>query len=635
MRKTEWGNSSALQKCLSLFISLLLLFNCYGQERSVKGKVTDEAGNPLAGVSVLVAGTQNGTLTQNDGSFELRPVQPKDRLIFSLISHEQTQVVAGSTTISVQLKKSNTNMDEVVVVGYGNRKRSEVTGAITSVKASELTQTPIANLAQGLQGRVAGLQITQNNAAPGGSISVRLRGTNSINGSSEPLYVIDGIQIQNNTGRGVPGNQLAVNFGGVGGNANEQSPLSYINPDDIESIEVLKDASAAAIYGSQAANGVIIISTKRGRKGVSHISYDGYHGRQQVSKKLSLLNATEFAKIENEIFNQNRFTDPASLGTGTDWQDVIFRKAKIQNHQISFSGGNDATQYLLALNYFNQDGIVLSSKFDRFSLRLNLDHRVNGWLKAGTSTTLTRSINNRIQTGSINADGGALSQSLVGAALAFPPVLKPTLDSQQYIGFYGELRNPLSAAAAQDVTRVNTVLSNVYLDFTITQALKYRATLNAYSTNSLNDYYFPGSAFTPSELSGNGGLGGYGMKNNSNFLRLMHESILSYDKTILKDHTFRLTGVFSSLFNDDNNNYMTAQGFVNDATTNEAMHLARNFSINTNRSRDKLFSYLARVSYNFRQKYFIDLTSRADGSSKFGENNKFGFFPCCIICLEY
>ena len=258
--------------------------------------------------------------------------------------------VGGRSIINISLLVDDKALEEIVVVGYGTQRKVETTGAIASIKAAELTQTPIANLAQGLQARVSGVQITQNSSAPGGNISVRIRGTNSINGSSEPLYVIDGIQITN------------------GGGVNDISPLSQINPNDIESVEVLKDASAAAIYGSRAANGVVLITTKRGKAGVSRVTYESYYGSQEVNKQLNMMNASEFASLENEIFKQNVYADPASLGQGTNWQSLIFRKAPIQNHQLTFSGGSEKTQMSLALNYFNQDGIIINSNFHKYKM---------------------------------------------------------------------------------------------------------------------------------------------------------------------------------------------------------------------------------------------------------------------------
>ncbi len=636
MKKRNLIPPRIIRTVLTSLIALFLALTVQAQTQTVKGTIVDDAGSPVAGATIRVKGEKLATTSGEDGSYTLTGVKSNAVIIVSYTGFEEQELpVSAGAFSSIKMKRKDISLDDVIVVGYGSRKKSEVTGAITSVKAADLLQTPVANLAQGLQGRVAGLQITQNNAAPGGSISVRLRGTNSINGSSEPLYIIDGVQLQNSTASGVSGPSTLGNISGVGGFANQVSSLSFLNPNDIESIEVLKDASAAAIYGSQAANGVIIITTKRGKAGFSNITYDGYYGMQEITKTIPVLNASQFARIENEIYNNNRFPQPDSFGVGTDWQDVLFRRAPIQNHQVGFSGGNDKTQVLMSLNYFGQEGIVLKSKFDRYSVRFNLDHAVKSWLKVGTTTTFTRSVNNRVQTGSVNNDGGGLTQSLIGAALSAPPHLKPydangnilAWRDQPYGSFYSELRNPVQGGQTMDITRTNTVLSNIYLDFSILKGLKYRANLSAYTNNALNDYYFPASAFSAGEITIAGGLGGYGMKMNNNFIRLMHESILTYDKSIGTDHNFKVTGVFSTLENNSNYNYMIGYGFVNDATTNEALQLARNFSINTGRTKDNLVSYLGRINYNFQGKYFVDLTARADASSKFGDNNKWGFFP--------
>ncbi|HEY4287822.1 MAG TPA: TonB-dependent receptor [Puia sp.] len=637
MNKRKSTLLAGLRLTLTLLIASLSMLAATAQTQTIKGTIIDENNQPVAGATVRVKGNQQATISGEDGSYTLANVKTGASIIISHTGFEEQEVrTLGKNYERVRLKKHNQSLDDVIVVGYGSRKRSEVTGAITKVKSSELLQTPVANLAQGLQGRVAGLQVTQNNAAPGGSISIRLRGTNSINGSSEPLYIIDGVQVQNTTAPGVSGPATLGNISGVGGNANQVSSLSFLNPNDIESIEVLKDASAAAIYGSQAANGVIIITTKRGKAGNATVSYDGYYGIQRITRSIPVLNATQFAKIENEIYGGTpRYPNTDSFGVGTDWQDVLFRTAPIQSHQVTFSGGTDKTQVLMSLNYFGQEGIVVNSKFDRFSMRLNLDHEVKKWLRVGTNTTLTRSVNNRVQTGSVNNDGGGLTQSLIGAALSAPPVLKAynadgsvyAWKDQPYGSYYSELRNPALGLQTLDVTRTNTILSNVYLDLTLLKGLKYRANLSVNTNNGLNDYYFPTSAFSAGEISLAGGLGGYGMKYNSNFMRLMHESILTYDKTFNEDHALKLTGVFSTLENNNNYNYMIGYGFINDATTDEALQLAKNFSINSGRTKDKLISYMGRINYNFKGKYFLDLTARADGSSKFGVNNKYGFFP--------
>ena len=623
-----------LRLCLPFLFFLLSALAATAQTTTIKGIIVDDKGLPIAGATIREKGGQQATTSGDDGSYTLN-VKAGATIIVSYAGVADIEVsTLGDGYKKVELKDLNKKLDEVIVVGYGSRKKSEITGSITSIKASELLQTPIANLAQGLQGRVPGLQITQNNAAPGGSISVRLRGTNSINGSSEPLYIIDGVQIQNSTAAGVSGPATLGNISGVGSFSNQVSSLSFLNPNDIESIEVLKDASAAAIYGSQAANGVIIITTKKGKAGTSVVSYDGYYGTQKITNTIPMLNASQFAKIENEIYATTRFANPDSFGVGTNWQDVLFRTAPMQSHQLTISGGNNKTQSLVSLNYFGQDGIVLKSKFERFAARVNLEHTVNNWLKIGTNTTLSRSVNNRIQTGSVNNDGGGLTQSLVGAILSAPPTLKPYnadgsiagWKDQPYGSFYSELRNPLLGTLATDVTTTNSVLSNVYADISILKGLKYRLNLSANTNNSLNDYYFPSTAFTSGEISLAGGLGGYGMKLNNNFMRLMQEHILTYDKGF-GDHLLRFTGVFSTLENNNNYNYAIGYGFVNDATTNEALQLARNFSVSSGRTKDDLISYLARINYSYKGKYFLDLTGRVDGSSKFGANNKYGFFP--------
>jgi len=627
-----------LLKKLRLSLAFLVFLCCTlaatAQTKTIKGVIVDQKGLPVAGATIREKGGQQTTLSGEDGSYTIN-VKTGATLIISYTGFGEREIsTQGNDYKRVELNNLNTKLDEVVVVGYGSRKKSEVTGAITSIKASELTQTPIANLAQGLQGRVPGLQITQNNAAPGGSISVRLRGTNSINGSSEPLYIIDGVQIQNSTAAGVSGPATLGNISGVGSFSNQVSSLSFLNPNDIESVEVLKDASAAAIYGSQAANGVIIITTKKGKAGTSTVNYDGYWGSQKVTNTIPMLNASQFAKIENEVYATTRFANPDSFGVGTNWQDVLFRTAPMQSHQLTFSGGNNKTQALVSLNYFGQEGIVLKSKFDRYAVRVNIEHTVNDWLKVGTNTTLSRSINNRVQTGSVNNDGGGLTQSLIGAILSAPPTLNPynadgsiaAWKDQPYGSYYTELRNPLLGTLATDITTTNSVLSNVYIDISILKGLKYRINLSANTNNSLNDYYFPSTAFTPGEISLAGGLGGYGMKLNNNFMRLMQEHILTYDKSF-GNHAVKFTGVFSTLENNNNYNYAIGYGFVNDATTNEALQLAKNFSVASGRTKDDLVSYLGRINYSFKGKYYIDLTGRVDGSSKFGTNNKYGFFP--------
>jgi TonB-linked SusC/RagA family outer membrane protein len=591
-----------------------LLTSAQAQNLSLRGKISDERGEALVGASIAVKGTTSGTVSELDGSYRLEGISAQAVLVVSYTGYlSQELAVNNRTLIDVVLSLDVEALNEVVVVGYGTQRKIETTGSIASVKAAELVQTPIANVAQGLQARVAGLQITQNSSAPGGSISVRIRGTNSINGNSEPLYVIDGIQITN------------------GGGVNDVSPLSQINPNDIERVEVLKDASAAAIYGARAANGVVLITTKRGKAGATRVTYDAYYGTQEVSKQINMMNAAEFAALENEVFKQNIYPDPAALGEGANYQDLIFRKAPIQNHQLSITGGSEKTQLAISANYFNQDGIIINSNFKRYSLRINLDQQVNNWMKVGTSLLYTNSISDRIPTGSSSIDGPAVTTSILGAALAAPPNLAPYREDgsvwpfgDQFNGRYRESANPMGLAQIMDKTTTNRLLGNFYGELQLLKGLSYRADFNLIQNSALNDYYSPRSIVNTGNLSSGAGTAA---KNNSNGINLLHESILTYKTNLGSNHSLKFTGVFATQTQNSNFNNISASNFPNDATSNEALQLAVNRNVFSGRSKTRLDSYMARVNYGYKDKYFVDFTARADGASQFGENHKYGFFP--------
>jgi TonB-dependent starch-binding outer membrane protein SusC len=591
-----------------------ILCTAQAQNSTLRGKVFDEQKVTLPGVNIMVKGSDQGAVTDLDGAYVINNLSPQATLIITYIGFSSQEIaVNGRTEIDIVLKPDIEALNEVVVVGYGTQRKMETTGSIASVKAADLVQTPVANVAQGLQARVSGLQITQNSSAPGGSISVRIRGTNSINGNSEPLYVIDGIQITN------------------GGGVNDVSPLSQINPNDIERVEVLKDASAAAIYGARAANGVVLITTKRGKAGVTRVTYDAYYGNQEITKQIEMMNATEFASLENEVFKQSIYTNPSSLGEGTNFQDLIFRKAPIQNHQLTITGGSEKTQLSLSANFFNQDGIVINSNFKRYSLRVNLDQQVNNWMKVGTSLLYTNSISDRIPTGSSSIDGPAVTTSILGAALAAPPTLLPFREDgsvwpfgDQFNGRYRELANPMGLAVIVDKTNTNRLLGNFYSEFQLVKGLTYRADFNLIQNSSLNDYYSPRSIVNTGNLSSGAGIAA---KNNNNGINLLHESILTYKTNLGAGHSLKFTGVFATQTQSSNFNSISASNFPNDATANEAVQLAVNRNVNSGRSKTRLDSYMARVNYGYKDKYFVDFTARADGASQFGENHKYGFFP--------
>ncbi|WP_246484958.1 SusC/RagA family TonB-linked outer membrane protein [Chitinophaga qingshengii] len=604
---------------MGIFPIVMLPVLVWAQQLTVKGRITGAgSGEALPGVTVRVKGTTGGAVSTPDGIYSLLLKQPDATLVFTFTGYTTQEVaVNGRNVINVVLQTGNKDLDEVVVVGYGTQQKANVAGSITSVKTADLKQTPISNVVQGLQGRVAGVQITQNSAAPGGNISMRIRGVNSINGTSEPLYVVDGVQLSNS--------------GGV----NDLSALSIINPGDIESVAVLKDASSTAIYGARGANGVVLITTKRGKPGKTTVSYDGYYGVQRTTKRMKMLNASEFAALENEVFKSKVYDDPASLGGGVNWQDLIFRDAPMQNHQVTASGGNEKTQFAMAANYFDQQGVVISSGFKRYSFRLNFDHRISNLAKVGASILTSYVVNNTVPTGSSSIDGGAVSQSILGAAMAAPPTLQPyTKDGtvwpfgDQMNSRYREAVNPLGMAMILNRDQINRTLGNLYAEITPLKGLTYRANFNPVLSASLNDYYSPRAIIASGDLAAGGGSA---KKVNGRNVVLLHESILTYETRFSKEHYLKATGVFATQSNLANSNTIEASKFPNDATLNEALQLATERNVSSSRSKDRLDSYMGRINYSFRDKYLLDLIARVDGSTKFGANNKYGFFPAAAV----
>lgn len=603
---------------LMLFFLSIGIHLASGQEMRVTGVVTDEKQLGLPGANILIKGTTIGTVSDVDGNFAIQVPSSNSILVISYLGYLSQEVVVGSkSNFQISLEVDIDQLEEIVVTGYGTQRKIETTGSISSVKSAEIMQTPVVNIAQGLQGRVAGLQVIQNSSAPGGNVSVRVRGTNSIRGSSEPLFIVDGVQFNN------------------GGGVNDLSPLSTINPNDIASVEVLKDASSTAIYGARGANGVVIITTKRGSAGRTVFSLDSYYGMQQPISQIDMLNAAQFGSLENEVYKRAVFPNPDALGQGTNWQDVIFRDAPIQSHQLSLLGGNEKTQFAISGNFFDQQGIVINSDFQRYSLRINLDHKINDRFKIGTSILGSQNINNTIPTGSSSLDGAAITTSIVGAALGAPPTLLP-YDANgklwpfgdQVSGGYREVTNPLGLAEILNKTSIQQILSNLYVEAKLAEGLTYTASFNAVLRNDLNDFYSPISIIALGDRNANSGTG---RKFNRDQSTLLHESIFAYSRKFGENHSLRFTGVFSTQSDDVRINQATGTGFPNDATTNEALQVATNFTANSFRSTERLDSYMARVNYGFKDKIFFDLTARTDGSSKFGINNKYGFFPAASV----
>jgi len=579
----------------------------------ITGQVIDDLKTPLPGVNVLVKGTSAGTTTDADGRYALDTPGADAVLVFSFIGYTTQEITVGNQTeINVTLAADIQTLNEVVVVGYGTQKRSDLTGSIASVSNKEIKAVAITSADQALQGRAPGVQVVQNSSAPGAGTTVRIRGGNSIQGGNEPLYVIDGIPIYNDNGS----TGAAVNG------------LSSISPGDIESMEILKDASATAIYGSRGANGVVIITTERGKAGQSSINFESYYGVQQVRRKYPLLNATEFATLVNEAnTNDGRpavYTPAqiAEMGTGTDWQEEIFRSAPIQNYQLSMSGGDEKTQYAVSGNLFKQDGIVVNSDFTRASFRLNLDREITSRFKVGNSLTFSRAITHAVPNeGDLGAAGKVIANAMQASPLV--PVYQPngayTIDNLS-----GQTTdNPV--ALARDYKNhigVSRVLASVFGEYQLAQGLVLKVLGGIDGSYQKNDSYLPRTVLS--------GLrqGGVATVVNAQTLTWLNENTLTYTRAFNTLHHLTLLAGYTQQASRAESATASSRNFVNDIQGYSnlgagSVTLTPASSVGT----WGLVSYLARANYNYRDKYLFTVTGRYDGSSRFGANHRFGFFP--------
>ncbi len=503
-------------------------------EQTIDGQVTDgTTGESLPGVNILAKGTTTGTVTDINGNYRLTVADDVATLVFSSIGYATQEVaIGGRSTVDLALTTDVQSLSEVVVVGYGTTKRSDLTGSVATVKEQELKQVAVASLDQGLQGRIAGVQVTQASAAPGGAVSVRIRGVNSINGTNEPLYVIDGIPIipsdgaESPTGGGVPGQ----GGGGIASNA-----LASINPGDIESIEVLKDASAAAIYGARGANGVVIITTKQGKAGRTTVDFENYYGVQEVANTYDVLNARSFGIWANEYAlsqGQDRYFNEQQLDSlgrnSTNWQDQIYRTAPMQNHQLTITSGNDKTTFSLGANYFRQEGVVKPSGFERASLRLNLNHLVSDKFKVGTSLMISRLGNDRVLT-----DGNESVTSLAQKAPPIVPVFDRNGDytvADRYglslnsnLDLNEVLPNPVGRVnETDDRETTNRILTNLYAEYEFVEGLSLKVTGGANLTTRSGHCYTALLEERPEWLC---------LTGNSERLIFLNENILSFNRT--------------------------------------------------------------------------------------------------------
>ncbi|QRR01281.1 TonB-dependent receptor [Dyadobacter sandarakinus] len=609
-----------------------------GAERIVRGKVTDENGSGFPGVSILVKNSQTGTTTDANGEFSLSlpdAAAPGELiLIASFVGYKSQEIAVGNRQeITFAMAVDTKSLNDVVVVGYGTQTKSSITGSVGSLPMKNVASQPITSLDQALGGQIAGVNVAQTKGAPGGGVSVRVRGTGSIGAGNEPLYVIDGFPV-------------SADFN------SSFNALSTINPSDIESIEILKDASAAAIYGSRGSNGVVLVTTKRGKSGKSTAQLDAYFGVQEVANKIDMLNAQEYAIYNTEARNNawtdrggnasdpnsarpanlqipEMFQNPQSLGKGTDWQDEVFVTAPIQNYQLSVSGGNDKTQLFMSGAYFRQDGIVMNTGFDRYSARVNVDHRASRHVKIGLNLSPSFSSNKLLPVEDQVFTGGIL-----GSALSLPPtvpVYNPDGSFTTLLGpspyNIGVIDNPVAIASKiKDKKSFFRTLGNVYAELDILSGLKFRTSFGLDYADSRE------SAYYPSDLGWNGvpaPVQARASATNGRDLNWLNENILTYKHTFAEKHEFDLLAGFTSQKAKSEYTSLAATNFPTDLVP--TLNAGQVTSGGTGISEWSLLSYLGRVNYTYAGKYLLSATVRRDGSSRFGAQNKWGTFPSASV----
>jgi TonB-linked SusC/RagA family outer membrane protein len=593
----------------------------------ITGRVVDANGQGLPGVTVVVEGTQLGSATNSDGIFSISGVTPGPHtLIISSVGYNTTRVaitvVDGQPTQVEQtsLTEATQGLSEVVVVGYGTQSRQTVTTAIASVSGKDIARQTVAGFDQALQGQAPGVQVTAPTGAPGSGINVRIRGNNSFSLTNSPLYVIDGVPV-------LPTYEQEV---GVGNQ--RPNPLNTINPADIESIDVLKDAASAAIYGLRASNGVVVITTKRGKLGKPEISFNAYFGTQQLRKKIDLLNARQFAEYFNEaqVAGGRDITNPvqgfgANLeylpqGIDTDWQDAIYRKAAMQNYQVSVRGGSEKTKYYLSGGYFNQDGIILNSGFNRYTFKVNLDQQLSNRFRAGTSLNLSRSQNNN----SVRSELGLGNSGVVAGALAYiPTVPVRTADGRYSTNPFTLLDNPVgNLLETRNKANIYQAIGNVYAELDVLKNLTLRTQASIDFRSQLENQFvtrdYPGTSTSANRGSARTGT-------NQQTIWLV-ENTLTYNPELGERHNLTLLAGQSAQESDR----FTSGASVSNFSSNAVPYLSAGTVFTAPYSyQDQwgLMSYFGRAIYNYDQRYLLTASLRADASSKFTDKNKWGYFP--------
>lgn len=606
---------NSLLKGLIVFLTILCTSLSYSQE--VSGSISDSNG-PLPGATILVKGTTNGTQTNMDGKYSIKNVGSNAVLIFSFIGLKTQEVrVAGKSIINATLKEDSAELSEVVVIGFGKQSKRKVTDNIASISSGQINQIPVSSLQGALTGKAAGVQITQINGKVEGGVKMRIRGISSISSSQEPLYVLDGMPLINDN---------------ESGSAAPINPLISLNPNDVASVEILKDASSAAIYGARGTNGVVLITTKQGKSGKTKISLNTSGGWSEATHKVKWLNAAQYVELYTEA-SANRYgaadlwlTEPGGVFDGyangkdwrkgevdTDWQDLALVKGSVQDHTFSISGGDNKTVFFLSGGYNNTEGIVRGNNLDRYSYRGNLDHKISDKLRVGLNTSLSKTKIERI--GTDNSFATPL-QGVAQTPLAPAYLADGVTPNTQTTLYYNFLMQQFNGSWHANIFRT---LMNTYLEYKIVPELSFRTEVG-YDNNNQTEDYFSGS------LTQSASTNGYGDANSIQSDKYSINNYFTYNKTFSDDYNLEFVGGMSFEESARRRQYVAGTGFPSDdlQTVESASEITAGLS---SRTKYNFLSYFGRATLSIKDKYLLKGSLRYDGSSRFGASNRYGVFP--------
>lgn len=606
------------------FLTIMMLFVAqvmFAQGRTITGKVTDTQSEPLAGVNIVVKGTQTGTMTDIDGNFTLNVPDGTKELVASFIGFEsQTVALTSKNNVKIRLVADLQDLDEVVVVGYGTMRKSDLTGSVKSINSESFKTGVDLTPQQLMQGQFSGVNITKNSGKPGGANTIRVRGGTSISASNDPLYVVDGVPLNANTTSANISNSVSTNTFDL----EAVDPLSMLDPSDIESINVLKDASATAIYGSRGANGVIMITTKKGKKGAKQLSYGLNLGWSTVAKKIDVLDADQYRqafKDLNAVLPANKQMTLNDGGTNTDWQDEIFQTGFSQGHHVSFMSSANETTYRASLSYTDQNGIVRNSGVENYNGRININHSaLDGKLKIDFNMGYNEQHNRQAPIS--NTVGSEMGSCALYEAYVFNPTLPVFGTDGDYVDVKPYRVNPVSfTEEVKDQRNNRKFIGNISADYNFWGPLTAHVNLG-YTNNSVtrNSYIAKDNLF-------GAGLNGFASIQKTEDYSKLLDAILKYNQKIDKHNIDAMAGYSYQYFRAFGN-LMSAQNFLSDAFNWHNIGAAGSFNTPTSyESSNTLISFYGRVNYNYDNRYLLTATVRRDGSSRFGADSKWGVFP--------